>query len=110
MTTELNARGFRAGKERVRKTMQINGIKAKGKKRFVNTTDSNHKLRFARDLVQRNFTPAEPNRVWSSDITYIATDEGWLFQNSLSYATSKQNLCTKLVWTTQCGSLEPRRR
>ena len=30
-------------------------------------------------MVQRNFTPAEPNRVWSSDITYIATVEGWLF-------------------------------
>ena len=67
------------GKERVRKLMQLNGIKAKGKKRFVHTTDSNHKLGFAPDLVQRNFTPAEPNRVWSSDITYIATDEGWLF-------------------------------
>ena len=79
MTKELNARGLRVGKERVRKLMQLNGIKAKGKKRFVHTTDSNHKLGFAPDLVQRNFTPAEPNRVWSSDITYIAIDEGWLF-------------------------------
>ena len=79
MTKELNARGLRVGKERVRKLMQLNGIKAKGKKRFVHTTDSNHKLGFVPDLVQRNFTPAEPNRVWSSDITYIATDEGWLF-------------------------------
>jgi len=79
MTKELNARGFRVGKERVRKLMQLNGIKAKGKKCFVHTTDSKHKLGFAPDLVQRNFTPAEPNRVWSSDITYIATDEGWLF-------------------------------
>ena len=67
------------GKERVRKLMKINGIKAKGKKRFVHTTDSNHQLGFAPDLDQRNFTPVEPNRVWSSDITYIATDEGWLF-------------------------------
>lgn len=77
MTNELNARGLRVGKERVRKLMQLNGIKVNGKKRFVHTTDSNHKLGFAPDLVQRNFMPVEPNRVLSSDITYIATDECW---------------------------------
>ena len=79
MTKELNARGLRVGKERVRKLMQLHGIKAKGKKRFVVTTDSRHHLGVSPDLVQRDFTPSGPNEVWAGDITYLATDEGWVF-------------------------------
>ena len=43
------------------------------------TTDSNHTLPIAENLLRRNFTPETPNRVWTSGITYIATDEGWLY-------------------------------
>ena len=43
------------------------------------TTDSNHSLPVAENLLKRDFAPAAPNRVWSSDITYIATDEDWLY-------------------------------
>ena len=52
---------------------------ARGKRKFVVTTDSKHNLPIAPDLLQRNFTPALPNTVWTGDITYIATDEGWLY-------------------------------
>ncbi len=48
------------------------------KRRYKATTDSNHSLP-APNLLDRNFTPAAPNRVWTSDITYIWTDEGWLY-------------------------------
>ena len=69
----------RVGKERVQKLMQLHGVRAKGKRRCKVTTDSNHDLPIARNLLHRQFTVAEPDRVWAVDITYIATDEGWLF-------------------------------
>ena len=79
MWKELVARGIRVGKERVRRMMQEHGIKARGKRNFVLTTDSKHKLPIAANLLQRNFTAAAPNQVRTRDITYIATDEGWLY-------------------------------
>ncbi len=79
MHKELVARGIRVGKERVRRLMQQHGIHARSKPKFVVTTDSRHSLPVAPDLVQRRFNPEAPNRLWSGDITYIATDEGWLY-------------------------------
>ena len=76
---ELLARGIRAGKARVQKLMQLHGIRAKGKRRFKVTTDSRHDLPIAPNLLDRQFDVAEPDKVWAGDITYIATDEGWLF-------------------------------
>jgi len=76
---ELLARGIRVGKQRVQKLMQLHGIRAKGKRRFKVTTDSNHDLPIAPNLLNREFTVSEPDKVWAGDITYIATDEGWLF-------------------------------
>lgn len=76
---ELLARGIRVGKQRVQKLMQRHGIRAKGKRRFKVTTDSNHDMPISANLLDRQFTVAEPDRVWVGDITYIATDEGWLF-------------------------------
>jgi putative transposase len=78
MTKELCARGHRVGKERVRRLMQQHGIKARGRRKFVFTTDSKHKLPIAPDLLQREFGAEGPNLKWTSDITYIATDKGWL--------------------------------
>ena len=79
MCKELLARGIRVGKARVQKTMQRHGIKARGKRKFVVTTDSKHDLPIAPNLLARNFTTEAPNQTWTSDITYIATDEGWLY-------------------------------
>lgn len=75
----LRARGLRVGKERVQKLMQRHGIRARGKRRFKPTTDSGHGLPIAPNLLNREFTVAQPDKVWAGDITYIATDEGWLF-------------------------------
>lgn len=71
--------GIRVGKDRVWWLMQRHGIKARGKRKFVVTTDSKHDLPIAPNLLARDFAPEAPNRAWSSDITYIATDEGWLY-------------------------------
>ncbi len=76
---ELQARGIRVGKGRVQKLMQLHGIRAKGKRRWKVTTDSKHDLPITSNLLDRQFTVSEPDKVWAGDITYIATDEGWLF-------------------------------
>ncbi len=90
MHKELLVRGVRVGKERVRLLMQQHGIRAKGKKRFVVTTDSAHQLPVAPDLVQRRFEPAVPNVLWSGDITYLPTDEGWLYLAAVLDLHSRQ--------------------
>ena len=76
---ELVRLKVRAGKERVRKLMHANGLRARGKKKFKVTTDSGHGLPVSPNLLERRFDVEEPNRVWSGDITYVWTDEGWLY-------------------------------
>ena len=76
---QLRAEGVRVGKLRVQQLMQLHGIRARGKRRFRVTTDSRHGLPIAPNLLNRNFTVAAPNRVWAGDMTYIHTEEGWLF-------------------------------
>jgi putative transposase len=77
---ELRDRGVRIGKQRVQRLMQWHGIRARGKRRFrIATTDSRHGLPIAPNLLDRNFHAATPNTVWVGDITFIPTDQGWLF-------------------------------
>lgn len=76
---ELLARGIRVGKERVQKLMQLHGIRARARRKYKATTDSDHQLPVAQNLLDRDFTAPAPDRIWTSDITYIATDEGWLY-------------------------------
>ena len=90
MHKELVARGIRVGKERVRRLMKLHGIRAKTKRKFVVTTDSKHNLPIAPDLVQRRFKPDAPNQLWSGDITYIATDEGWVYLAAVIDLFSRQ--------------------
>jgi putative transposase len=77
---ELGKRGLRVGKQRVQRLMQQHGIRARGKRRFrVATTDSRHDLPIAPNRLDHDFSPPRPDTAWAGDITYIATDEGWLF-------------------------------
>lgn len=79
MIRELRERGFSAGKERVERLMRTHGIRARHKRRYKATTDSQHGLPVADNLLARDFTPTAPNQAWTSDITYLWTDEGWLY-------------------------------
>jgi putative transposase len=79
MHRELRERGYRVGKERVERVMREHGIRARHKRRWKATTDSKHALPVAADLIGRNFAPARPNQLWGADITYVWTDEGWLY-------------------------------
>ena len=60
--------------------MRRHGIRARVPRRYrVRTTDSKHSLPVAANLLDRNFVAEKPNQVWLADITYISTDEGWLY-------------------------------
>ena len=76
---ELKARGEVCCLNTVARYMRENDIYAKTKRKFKHTTDSNHKLPIAENLLDRQFTQNEPNLAWVSDITYVPTREGWLY-------------------------------
>lgn len=79
MADEITDHGVDCGRSRARTLMNLAGVKAKQKRKFKVTTDSNHKLSVAPNLLHRDFTTQEPNQVWVGDITYIWTSEGWLY-------------------------------
>jgi transposase InsO family protein len=79
LTRELCDQGIQCGKNRVAGIMKDNGIKAKTKKRFKQTTDSQHNNSIAPDLLEREFAASAPDQVYVTDITYIWTMEGWLY-------------------------------
>jgi len=79
ITADLRANGDSCGQNRVARLMKANGIIAKTKRRFKVTTDSGHNQPVAANLVKQRFEADKPNRLWSSDITYIPTKEGWLY-------------------------------
>ena len=76
----LKAEGVRVCENTVAKIMRELGLRAKGKRRFVpRTTDSAHGEPIAANVLDRQFTAEAPNRRWVADITYIPTQEGWLY-------------------------------
>ena len=76
---ELLGRGHECSVNFVAQVMREAGIAAKTKRKFRQTTDSNHTLPVAKNVLDRDFDPAEPNARWCADITYIPTREGWLY-------------------------------
>jgi len=75
----LRNRGFKYNHKRVERLMRINQIRSKRKRKFKVTTHSNHQRAVAANVIQRDFSAKQPNRLWTSDITYIRTQEGWLY-------------------------------
>jgi transposase InsO family protein len=63
----------------VRRIMREIGLYAHIKRKFVVTTDSNHTLKIAENLLGRDFAAKRPNQKWAADITYIPTKQGWLY-------------------------------
>jgi putative transposase len=79
MHHELAADGEHVGRRRVRRLMREHGIVAVQTKLFRKTTDSNHVLGYAPNLLQQSFATAAADRVWVGDITYLWTGEGWCY-------------------------------
>jgi len=76
---DLAEHGIRVGVCRIRRIRKKLGICCKQKRKFRATTNSKHKLPVAENLLGQQFKVAGPNKVWVSDITYVPTDEGWLY-------------------------------
>jgi transposase InsO family protein len=76
---ELKKQGKKCSRRRVAKLMREEGIQAKMRKRWKKTTCANEKAEPSANYLDQNFRTEEPNKVWASDITYIWTEEGWLY-------------------------------
>ncbi len=76
---ELRARGQRVSRKRVVRLMREQGLAARRRRRYVATTDSRHHQPVAPNVLARDFSPAQPNTTWATDITYVGTREGWLY-------------------------------
>lgn len=79
MTEELKEIGLEVGHRRVGRLMGQNGISVVRTRKHKVTTDSNHKFNIAPNLLNRNFTADHPNQKWVVDISYVWTQEGWLY-------------------------------
>ena len=79
MRAELQRRGRHVGKKRVARIMRENALGPRPKRRFVLTTRSEKGQEVAENLLDRNFEVPAANRVWVSDITYVATAAGWMY-------------------------------
>lgn len=76
---KLAAQGLGVSRKRIGRLMELAGLRCKTRRKFRVTTDSNHSLPVAPNLLQRQFDVMQPDRYWTGDITYIPTDEGWLY-------------------------------
>jgi len=79
MKRAMNALGYPISRMKTVKLMKEAGIQVRHKKKFKVTTNSNHKLPLFENLLDRQFDVEQPNQVFASDITYIWTQEGWLY-------------------------------
>ena len=103
MTAGPKARGYDCSENTVAKLMSTYEITAHAPRRFVRTTDSDHRLPVAPNVLDRDFDPAGPDRVWRADTTYVPAREGWL------YLAVIEGLFSRMVvgWST-AGSMESR--
>jgi transposase InsO family protein len=98
----LKAQGETVCENTVAKVMKEQEIRAKNKKRFVPcTTDGNHRHAVAENVLDRDFPTAAPNRKWAADITYVRTDEGWLYMAAVIDRCSR-----KIVGWSMAGHME----
>ena len=79
MSRQLRDEGHNIGRYRARSLMKKAGVVFKYRKKFRRTTDSNHKLPVAPNLLGRQFTVERQNVAWCGDITYLWTLQGWLY-------------------------------
>ena len=79
LQAELSDNGVEVGVHRIKRIRKKLGLRCKQKRKFKVTTDSKHSLPIAPNLLDRQFAVTAPNKAWVTDITYISTDEGWLY-------------------------------
>jgi len=79
ITAELLKNGYPVSRPRVARIMRANNLFARGKRKFISTTNSNHGYPVAPNILNREFRVFRENQVWVSDITYIRAKEGWMY-------------------------------
>ena len=79
MRRALNALGYPVGRRKARSLMREADVRARYRKKYKVTTDSNHKKPIFENVLERQFTAARPDQAYVSDITYVWTQEGWLY-------------------------------
>jgi len=79
MMKNLREEGFEMGRDRTRRLMKVLNLKVKQKRKYKVTTDSKHHLPVADNVLDRKFSPQAPNQAWGTDITYLWTQEGWIY-------------------------------
>ena len=90
---ELKAQGRGVSRGRIERLMRHHGIRAiMARPRRVRTTDSRHDFPIAPNLLDRNFTANAPNRIWLADITYVETDQGWLYLATVGRSSVRKSL------------------
>jgi len=97
VTQALKKQNHRCGRHRVARLMRLNGLRGAQKRAFrPRTTDSDHPLPIAPNRLKESAVPNQPNQVWVSDITYIATAPGWV------YLAVIMDLCSRKIvgWAT----------
>lgn len=70
--------GYSMSQGTIGRMLKMIGLRSKSVRKYKHTIDSNHRLPTASNLLDRQFTVTEPNKVWTTDIRYIRTKEGWL--------------------------------
>ena len=93
MSEQLRAEGYNVGRYKARNLMKKAGVSYTYKKKFKGTTDSNHNLPVAKNLLDRKFKIDQPNTAWCSDISYLWTNEaGYTWPLSLIYILAKPSV------------------
>jgi transposase InsO family protein len=87
---ELKGQGIHCGRKRIARLMRELNLSARKKRRQAKKTDSNHNSPIAPNLLGRDFTADAPNKKWMTDMTFIATSEGWLYLAGVIDAYSRR--------------------
>ena len=98
MKVALNLLSYPVSRQKARKLMKEAGVQVKRRRKYKNTTNSNHQLPIFDNLLNRDFDVDQPNQVYAADITYIWTQEGWL------YLAVVIDLCSRKVVGWSMGS------
>jgi transposase InsO family protein len=79
MVENLRQEGFEIGRDKTRRLMKQLQLKVKQKRKYKVTTDSKHNFPVAKNVLNREFSPSAPNQAWGTDITYLWTQQGWIY-------------------------------
>ena len=79
MAENLRLEGFEIGRDKTRRLMKQLQLKVKQKRKYKVTTDSKHNFPVAKNVLNRQFSPSAPNQVWGTDITFLWTQQGWIY-------------------------------